>query len=340
MFCRKCGKSLIDGDRFCPYCGAQVIERKQAKEQDKKEEEIVYNVDNNERHFFSETLKPKWNLDAFPNTEEEPKKTEDILVDWQKNMLIKPTFNPDKDMSFSQQLQAFDSSFDVSKKEIEEREEKRGAEPVKSTLIFERVKPIEPIIAPVGSEPILNVEAEEKEKFFTFSQKNAEFQRLLDKEYEKIKAIKEETVKEIQNADAKTETEPKTETDAKTATEPKTETDAKTETEPKTETDAKTETEPKTETDAKTATEPKTESDAKTTTELDMQWEQQLPPFEDEKTEKKLSLVTIILGVIVLLVGISVAALAIEQFMPNSVAGKTVHTYLEKGRDFFRENSA
>ncbi len=324
MFCRKCGKSLIDGDRFCPYCGAQVIERKQAKEQDKKEEEIVYNVDNNERHFFSETLKPKWNLDAFPNTEEEPKKTEDILVDWQKNMLIKPTFNPDKDMSFSQQLQAFDSSFDVSKKEIEEREEKRGAEPVKSTLIFERVKPIEPIIAPVGSEPILNVEAEEKEKFFTFSQKNAEFQRLLDKEYEKIKAIKEETVKEIQNADAKTETESKTETDVKTETESKTETNAKTETE----------------TDAKTETEPKTETDVKTTTELDIQWEQQLPPFEDEKTEKKLSLVAIILGVIVLLVGISVAALAIEQFMPNSVAGKTVHTYLEKGRDFFRENSA
>ncbi|QIB67855.1 zinc ribbon domain-containing protein [Aminipila butyrica] len=30
MFCRKCGKTLLDGDRFCSYCGAQVIERQES----------------------------------------------------------------------------------------------------------------------------------------------------------------------------------------------------------------------------------------------------------------------------------------------------------------------
>ncbi|QHI72360.1 zinc ribbon domain-containing protein [Aminipila terrae] len=45
MFCRKCGKTLLDGDRFCSYCGAQVIERYENINMGETVEEVIYNHD-------------------------------------------------------------------------------------------------------------------------------------------------------------------------------------------------------------------------------------------------------------------------------------------------------
>ncbi|QAT43965.1 zinc ribbon domain-containing protein [Aminipila luticellarii] len=124
MFCRKCGKTLLDGDRFCSYCGAQVIERHEnMNNMAEPMEEVVYNhevpdstiekpigqaenigaprktiaqtwQDINEKKTDRQG-RPHWNLEGFPAPGEEHKKTEDIRVDWKKRELLK--FDPISD---------------------------------------------------------------------------------------------------------------------------------------------------------------------------------------------------------------------------------------------------
>lgn len=388
MFCRKCGKTLIDGDRFCPYCGAQVIERKD----EVRQEEVVYNETAKDRHFFSESVKPSWNLESFPDTEAEPKKTDDILVDWKQHILIEPTFKPDKKMSFSEQLQAFESSFDITVPPIEEgqAEEKAISEIAsesagktaednhisiaKSTLIFERPK--SNIELQMQAEDEAEAEANfvsedefleacpEKERFYTFSQKNAEFQKLLDKEYEKIKASKEGTYHEIQelsktrDIEADEKIEDRNEADKRFFEELKKETENIAPKEPKEEQVLQ---EPKEETvidapDSKTQIPDmaaikayseaekeaeKLEEEGKAELrESGIDWKNQDAPFEDERTDSPLTVIVAVLAVVVLLLGIALASLALEQFAPDTFAGKTVHVYLEKARDIFRSDSA
>lgn len=362
MFCRKCGETLLDDDRFCPYCGAQVIERKKEGEP-KSGEEVVYNANHDERHFFSERLKPDWNLDYFPDAEAKPKKTDDILVDWQQNILIEPTFKPEKDMSFSEQLQAFESSFDLTKKKIEkeEKEENEG-NIAKSTLIFERPQFESPAQADeklgtiqedkkeakAEELPLISTDTEEqqKDKFYTFSQKNAEFQKLLDKEYEKIKAGREETFKEIQELNAASEADEEEPENIPSPEIPEVETlqekvqDKNEEPEEVLQQEEKPSIEESEEKPVEVKIAESIGTLQQSTIENQMEWEQQAPPFEDERKEKKASVVVVILSIVVVILGLSIAALAVEQFVPNSVPGKTVHTYLEKARDFFRGDSA
>ncbi|MGP1570261.1 MAG: zinc ribbon domain-containing protein [Eubacteriales bacterium] len=376
MFCRKCGETLLDDDRFCPYCGAQVVERKKNGE-NKSDEDVVYNTNSKERHFFSESVKPNWNLDSFPNTEEEPKKTDDILVDWQQNILIEPTFKPEKDMSFSEQLQAFESSFDLSKKEKDsvdtEKKEQNTVQTstiAKSTLIFERPKlEIEKHredemcadgvcrLEPLEQQP--EKEEPQKEKFYTFSQKNAEFQKLLDKEYEKIKAGREETFNEIEELKKKDELsefqklkelvgekeQEQQEEHEKPKEQEKQEEQDKREDSKEQKEQTQQEEKAQQEESEKPIEEKLVESiaepeKAEYEEKIDMDWEQQAPPFEDEGKEKKISVAVAILSIVVLLLGLSIISLGVEQFAPDSAPGKAVHTYLEKARDFFRGDSA
>lgn len=455
MFCRKCGKILLDGDRFCPYCGAQVIEREYEGE-DRVEEEVVYN---GARNYFSETVKPKWKLDAFPKTDEEPKKTEEICVDWEKNKLIEsqpkeastisetPEFlknsevlsdiKPEKKEELEEEAKANDFASELSlqdllpineteilekpeeeeiieKVELVEEEEPKVEEEMpqvqKSTLIFERPKktdmfPKEKSECPASVPPALNPK-DDNEKFYTFSQKNEEFQKLLDKEYERIRASKEaieremheleETLPQIENVEELSQIEipeeivpkkiitPKFEIPASAIAPPdfpregepekaeapklsEIETtlperkDLKQEPETKPEeskhvaieekfplneiaNEAEAQTEPTENTEeeeSKEGAQPHIVSvieEKKPTDAID--WEQAPAPFADEVAEKKLSIFAILLGIIVLVLGISILALTIEQFSPNSLAGKTVHTQLEKVRDFFHGEDA
>lgn len=455
MFCRKCGKILLDGDRFCPYCGAQVIEREYEGE-DRVEEEVVYN---GARNYFSETVKPKWKLDAFPKTDEEPKKTEEIRVDWEKNKLIEsqpkeastisetPEFlrnsevlsdiKPEKKEELEEEAKANDFAYELSlqdllpineteilekseeekiieKAEIVEEEEPKVEEEMpqvqKSTLIFERPKktdmfPKEKSEGLASIPPALNPK-DDNEKFYTFSQKNEEFQKLLDKEYERIRASKEaieremheleETLPQIENVEELSQIEipeeivpkkiitPKFEIPASAIAPPdfpregepekaeapklsEIETtlpeleDLKQEPETKPEesqhvaieekfplneiaNEAEAQTEPTENTkeeESKEGAQPHIVSviEGKKPTDA-IDWEQAPAPFADEVAEKKLSIFAILLGIIVLVLGISILALTIEQFSPNSLAGKAVHTQLEKVRDFFRGEDA
>ena len=288
MFCRKCGKSLLDGDRFCSYCGAQVIERRESLNINENVEEVVYN----RAHFeevaprtempemevtkrsiaetwgkpeLSRNTRPYWNLEGFPVQADEPRKTEDIFVDWEKRELQKkePALRfvqeqetevseeneqeeitirtkPQPTLSFATEtietaetVQVVEKAeepvaeeeskgidiFEIFDRQLEEEKKAKEKASIedRGTMVFERqegklmlaeqekerqeaeeeaAKDIAELEKEIfGS--ISSIErrrdnsrysAEEQiDKFYTFSQKNEEFQRLLDREYERLK---------------------------------------------------------------------------------------------------------------------------------------------------------
>lgn len=263
MFCRKCGKSLLDGDRFCSYCGAQVIERPDltAKSNLSTEiEEVVYNRAQNENsaeepaavdigapeksiaqtwgdikeRSLDRNANAHWNLEGFPNLNEEPKKTEDIRVDWEKNELL--TFEMPENSSEEPaeesvaEVKPESEGAETGEKAIREeakenkrkpdifeifdmqlKEEKEAEINDKDTIVFKR-KSAEPEVVESDGlelerelfsrrrEPASGSAEEQIDKFYTFSKKNEEFQKLLDKEYERLK--------NVSGADIKAEKEP------------------------------------------------------------------------------------------------------------------------------------
>ena len=110
MFCRKCGSTLLDGDRFCSYCGAQVIDRggndfdeageaeevvynridlkKAAKEAGAPEKSIAQSWEDINKSTANGVPIPHWNLQGFPDPDKPPRKLEEINVDWEKRQLL------------------------------------------------------------------------------------------------------------------------------------------------------------------------------------------------------------------------------------------------------------
>ncbi|MBN7773231.1 zinc ribbon domain-containing protein [Clostridium aminobutyricum] len=236
MFCRKCGKSLIDGDRFCSYCGAQVIERNDSISGDEPVEEVIYNSTPKSIkepldasvpqksiaqtwHEISESnveKSPTWNLKGFPSHSEETKKTEDIVVDWKARRIEAQAEN-----KFSSNISANRIKEPEPKIESEETPEtgrttftRKDLLGKDRTRVFEKkkideclgTKEEQPELIQEESTSVFTLEAElfgkksnlqfgagsaastdSVDKFYTFSKKNEEFQKLLDKEYERLR---------------------------------------------------------------------------------------------------------------------------------------------------------
>lgn len=199
MFCRNCGQKLADGDKFCSSCGTKTEMAENiaaegftasvedvspaAKAEDKplfepfdfkafgfdfadlglgtgaKKEETA---GEEESKPTPPTEKFDWNTGAFPDTNK-TSKTEDINFNW--------SLSPET------------------------------PEPVAEPEVFKAEEPVwtEPVEAPVAdleAELFGDIESkadetrkqsEEIDKFFTFHKKNEEFQKILDREYEKVK---------------------------------------------------------------------------------------------------------------------------------------------------------
>ena len=77
MYCKKCGKPLHGGDRFCSGCGAKVEEEfvpafKQSEQTEPESQEKKF------RKSFT-TPDFNWDLDGYPTDQ---KKTEDVDFNW------------------------------------------------------------------------------------------------------------------------------------------------------------------------------------------------------------------------------------------------------------------
>lgn len=231
MYCKKCGKKLEDGDRFCSNCGAPVpvqtpvpdfmgsfdVGRKEERESQRK----PFHMD-----------EMKWDLDGFP-AEESPA-TDDIDFNWSsvleerdnhiyRGYEEKPSPKEDygifdkpeepaedKGGSFDWNLGAtmrIERPSDVVRREREEalkaEEKPEKAEEVKDETAAEAVS--EPEIKDAQEEDtvpeieeLVSEQASDSshkiDKFYTFNKKNEEFQALLDQEYERLRQrIREES---------------------------------------------------------------------------------------------------------------------------------------------------
>ena len=203
MFCTKCGKELYEGDRFCGFCGAEVRNRIASKndeivfnppfkiEAQKKTEEILKAVEERkEEAARKETVAFNWNLEGFPAAQ--PKKTEEVDFNWD-SVLERKNKNQPQPRYTEQKMFA-------------EAEPEIPQEPVKMQFEIPRQPAMTPefeIKQTPDEDEEMSVEELEKEifgdsqrigddRFFTFNQKNNEFQKLLDKEKERVQNLEQE----------------------------------------------------------------------------------------------------------------------------------------------------
>lgn len=178
MYCSKCGFLLDDEDIFCRQCGVKI--KKAENEQDERDDAAS-----------EEEKKPvhydefKWNVNEF-NTE---KKQEEVVFDWRE----KETDETDKtekivETDKKQTGEKTDEEEEINKIEEvplpgDEEFEIGGKNEMVNKPDNEATKALEEhIFGETGGEA-----RTEQDKFFTFTKKNEEFQKLLDEEYEKIK---------------------------------------------------------------------------------------------------------------------------------------------------------
>ncbi len=251
MFCSKCGKSLLDGDRFCSFCGAQVIDRSEKRENDSRHEEVVFN--RIESDVPSDIGAPDRSIvSSWKDLNgEKVGRNSGILVDWNQHKFLTFDLEEEKqektamqeescevsnsdntketaDEEIAEKKPSYDIFEEFEKQLKEETEEKIEENPVSKgdTRIFSKWEreelltggPVEPEkrisavfenkdnVLPSEEEAVPEIEKEifaeinerskalmanspeeQINKFYTFSKKNEEFQKLLDREYEKIK---------------------------------------------------------------------------------------------------------------------------------------------------------
>ncbi|MBF1187134.1 MAG: zinc ribbon domain-containing protein [[Eubacterium] sulci] len=206
MYCKKCGKRLADGDKFCGNCGTKI---------DVSEINIG----------FAEEPKPKknfdfgafnWDLDGYPD--EDKAKTEDVDFNW--NTVLEEKKRKDiEEKSFTETIMTENELFD----RIQSEDNAKDASEISfnwelgSTTRVEKADRFESIIPNVEEKAELDIAVEVSEdheevkdlvdidealaagiaaassprksidKFYTFNQKNEEFQALLDQEYERLR---------------------------------------------------------------------------------------------------------------------------------------------------------
>ena len=202
MFCKECGKSINDDSKFCSYCGSKVepINKTQAFEtlgDDKSnvsdfEPKAASRVDSHTAENNAKGVNLKrtahfdWDLDGFPS--DEKKKERNVNIKWE-DVLMSATsddnstkmkrnvegrrtgsffFSPDSGYGFGDSKDDFDG--DDLQKIIFGDEAKSDA------------------LSDDGMESDESGDSVAVNKFYTFNKKNEEFQRLLDREYEKLKS--------------------------------------------------------------------------------------------------------------------------------------------------------
>ena len=207
MYCKKCGKRLADGDKFCGNCGTKI---------DASEINIGFAEDEPKpkRNFDFGAF--NWDLDGYPD--EDKAKTEDVDFNW--NTVLEEKKRKDiEEKSFTETIMTENELFD----RIQNEDNAKDASEISfnwelgSTTRVEKADRFESIIPKVEEKAELDIPVEVSEdheevkdlvdidealaagiaaassprksidKFYTFNQKNEEFQALLDQEYERLR---------------------------------------------------------------------------------------------------------------------------------------------------------
>ena len=222
MYCKKCGKKLADGDRFCGNCGTKIdvsdINIGFAEEETKPKKNFEFGAFN-------------WDLDGYPD--EEKAKTEDVDFNW-NTVLEEKKRKEIEEKSFTETIITENELFDKIRNEnsAKDASELSFNWELGSTTRVDRTNRFESIIPKSEEKTELDVPVEVSDehdeaqdivdvdealaagiaaassprksidKFYTFNQKNEEFQALLDQEYERLRnRIREDSEAEAIIAD-------------------------------------------------------------------------------------------------------------------------------------------
>ncbi len=156
MYCKICGNSLKENAVNCYVCGTPVS----AKKSEDESTEIIYNIGSEE----------KKSRDSSTETQET--KIRSFMIETEPKAAV---FSNPSDSEFSWNVHDFSKPG-------------KANEPEEFIWDIEAKKFDLPLSQPNEA----NIESSEIDKFFTFNQKSEEFQKLLDKEYEKIKRSADE----------------------------------------------------------------------------------------------------------------------------------------------------
>lgn len=152
MFCKKCGRDLQGTELICPACGTPVSEVEKVFGGNNS---IFGNSDILNKESRIEDI--VWDVDVFPDIDS--RKTEEINFDW------------------GNKEEEFPEIFDSAEKIYDKAEEP----PKLDDIYRETKKPASPVFSDESDKPSENID-----KFYTFSQKNEDFQKMLEAELSKL----------------------------------------------------------------------------------------------------------------------------------------------------------
>lgn len=227
MYCKKCGKLLDADDRFCSKCGARV--EAEFVPAFKQQGEASGEIESEKPRRPRTPEQFNWDLDGYPTDQ---KKTEDIDFNWDSVLEEKQRSIFAKELAQSEQRMdaaAGHTAEQAAEEADVESTEEMPAGAAEATLesapfgsaeteAVEQERLFAEMGASEAQEPTRVMDrgaskAEGIDKFYTFNQKNAAFQALLDQEYERIQSGQDFVPSFIAEKEAETPREetPKTE---------------------------------------------------------------------------------------------------------------------------------
>ena len=129
MYCRNCGRPLLEGDRFCANCGSKVVKDiismdKKTEEERDSFEQIFYGGEKKVADRFK--VEPpsedfKWDVYTFPG--HQVKKTEDIDFDWGDTGMFKKIPDNQPEIAFGEDMGSLEEAEHETISEVPGREE-------------------------------------------------------------------------------------------------------------------------------------------------------------------------------------------------------------------------
>lgn len=215
MYCKNCGKEIAGGSKFCNHCGSPVEELPQPQQPQPEaiEPSIHTKPESDSNDDAPEMRKPifeefQWNVSEYPDRNV-IEKTEEIDFNWNANpddipetprRVVKSVPQEQAQVKAAEQKTASDVSDDPAHPGAKE-ETLNGGDLEKE--VFGQPQP------PQNREEMSAME--KVNSFYTLNQKNEEFQKLIDAEYQRVKsgnAIEHELSEADKIAEQKMESRP------------------------------------------------------------------------------------------------------------------------------------
>lgn len=201
MFCKECGKSINDDSKFCSYCGSKVepIDKMQSFENFSNEANNPHEVQQKtagrtdsqtpEKSIKDINLKRtanfNWDLDGFPSDDQ--RKEKKISIDWDDVLMSGNQDNDSTKIRRDTKGRKTDSFFFATKINDSDKSVQNNDDVDLQSFLFEDKTNNQDFSGKSDTDFVENGDSVAVNKFYTFNKKNEEFQRLLDKEYEKLK---------------------------------------------------------------------------------------------------------------------------------------------------------